>query len=347
MLYVPEYVYQPLSSEREVRILILQPAHDWAAPIECRLERHSRPEPATDPYQPLDYTAISYVWGTQAFTHSLICDGSRLPITSTVDSMLRDLRRPWRSRRFWLDAVCLNQNDMKEKRQQVPLMGEIYAEATRVKIWLGGDEETGARAINAIRSLKVFRECSKVDYLTLGALRRHPWFQRRWTIQEALLHGDTVLHFGKSRIGWNEAVNLLSAHAIKLEYKDETVLYAIERIRTMHGPKRGVLSLLKDHHAAQCGDHLDRIAALQGLVLTSEGRRFKHVLKNWPIHDPDNKLLDPTLEVLWLVDYEKDWIANFSAFTAFQLSRGHGTSIEYHLAGFGDLSRVQPDLPCW
>ncbi|KAK8118392.1 uncharacterized protein PG998_003018 [Apiospora kogelbergensis] len=37
----------------------------------------------------------------------------------------------------WADALCINQEDAKERTQQVKLMGRIYRQARTVKIWLG------------------------------------------------------------------------------------------------------------------------------------------------------------------------------------------------------------------
>ncbi|RSL57319.1 hypothetical protein CEP53_006501 [Fusarium sp. AF-6] len=38
-----------------------------------------------------------------------------------------------------IDALCINQLDLKERRLQVPLMGDIYSQATTVVVWLGPD----------------------------------------------------------------------------------------------------------------------------------------------------------------------------------------------------------------
>lgn len=38
---------------------------------------------------------------------------------------------------LWVDAICINQDDPAEKGRQILLMGEIYAKATQVIVWLG------------------------------------------------------------------------------------------------------------------------------------------------------------------------------------------------------------------
>lgn len=47
---------------------------------------------------------------------------------------LRDLQN---SRILWIDAICINQEDLDERSVQVAIMGDIYRQARRTVIWLG------------------------------------------------------------------------------------------------------------------------------------------------------------------------------------------------------------------
>jgi hypothetical protein len=38
---------------------------------------------------------------------------------------------------LWIDAVCINQQDVTERSEQVKMMREIYERATEVIVWLG------------------------------------------------------------------------------------------------------------------------------------------------------------------------------------------------------------------
>jgi hypothetical protein len=38
---------------------------------------------------------------------------------------------------IWMDSICINQVGLIEKSHQIPLMGAIYSQATRVIIFLG------------------------------------------------------------------------------------------------------------------------------------------------------------------------------------------------------------------
>jgi hypothetical protein len=38
---------------------------------------------------------------------------------------------------FWIDAICVNQQDLVERSQQVQRMADIFSKVARVIIWLG------------------------------------------------------------------------------------------------------------------------------------------------------------------------------------------------------------------
>lgn len=50
---------------------------------------------------------------------------------------LRRLRKPDKPRAMWVVALCICQENDKEKSHQVRLMGEIYKRCTKVCIWVG------------------------------------------------------------------------------------------------------------------------------------------------------------------------------------------------------------------
>lgn len=53
---------------------------------------------------------------------------------------------------MWID-VCVNQEDLEERSQQVRLMKDIYSQTWQVVVWLGEDHE--AHADMAIRVLDI------------------------------------------------------------------------------------------------------------------------------------------------------------------------------------------------
>lgn len=64
---------------------------------------------------------------------------------------LRDAAKP---RTLWADAVCIDQENLLERGEQVKIMRKIYSRATRVLIWLGPEDDKTSAALHMITELK-------------------------------------------------------------------------------------------------------------------------------------------------------------------------------------------------
>ncbi|KAJ8064481.1 hypothetical protein OCU04_006815 [Sclerotinia nivalis] len=121
---------KPLSlSHREIRCLILQPLSSGTS-IQCTVETISL---LSNP----EYEALSYVWGDASIQRTIIFNEIPFSVTQNLAIALHHLRLSDKPRRLWVDALCINQSDVKERNEQVRLMGEIYSMAKPVLIWLG------------------------------------------------------------------------------------------------------------------------------------------------------------------------------------------------------------------
>lgn len=52
---------------------------------------------------------------------------------------------------MWIDAICINQSNLKEKGHQVALMGRVFSDARRVVVWLGN--QSAKRALMILQNL--------------------------------------------------------------------------------------------------------------------------------------------------------------------------------------------------
>jgi hypothetical protein len=89
------------------------------------------------------YDAISYVWGEPNFTHTLYCDypKSHIKIMERLyDNLLRlhEEQRRKKPRLLWIDAVCIDQENLIERSVHVQFMTHIYCRASQTHIFLGG-----------------------------------------------------------------------------------------------------------------------------------------------------------------------------------------------------------------
>jgi hypothetical protein len=129
------------------------------------------------------YTALSYVWGDpNEPRRDINVNGQQFATQPNLHSALKHLRqcgigvkeqpdpsRPyscpglddrsepaiagrWRGKPLWIDAICINQNDILERNSQVLLMGEIYRNRGVVS-WLGD-------ASYRLKGLQLARELS-------------------------------------------------------------------------------------------------------------------------------------------------------------------------------------------
>jgi hypothetical protein len=59
---------------------------------------------------------------------------------------------------LWIDAICINQTNNKEKSFQVGLMAEIYQQANHVFAWLGPATKSSNSAIRCINTIGAMAE---------------------------------------------------------------------------------------------------------------------------------------------------------------------------------------------
>jgi hypothetical protein len=141
------FTYAPLDrTKSEIRVLRLQPSEDADSPLEGSLEHISLNIDS-------DYEAISYTWGDNVKTNRISFGGVDFAITSNLAAALRVLRRKESDRSLWVDAICINQDDIPERSQEVLRMLSIYQHASKVVVWLGEASEDSSSAIIYLRNL--------------------------------------------------------------------------------------------------------------------------------------------------------------------------------------------------
>jgi hypothetical protein len=74
----------------------------------------------------------------------------RVPITQNLFNALLEIRHLTETRTLWIDAICIDQKDEKEKSSQISLMRTIYRVARRVTVWLGPEDETTEKALQML-----------------------------------------------------------------------------------------------------------------------------------------------------------------------------------------------------
>ncbi|KAI7177893.1 hypothetical protein KC316_g10798 [Hortaea werneckii] len=83
------------------------------------------------------YAAMSYTWGEPPAQETILIHGRTFTVRWNCRYMLRQLQKHRPYGYFWVDAICINQDDVAEKNCQVQMMGEIYEHAECVIACLG------------------------------------------------------------------------------------------------------------------------------------------------------------------------------------------------------------------
>ncbi|EHK98789.1 putative Heterokaryon incompatibility protein 6, OR allele [Glarea lozoyensis 74030] len=126
--------YQPLTP-RQFRVLRLLPGA-YSAPIETTL-RHVNLEDKPK------FDALSYQWGPESSNNSqILVDKTPFTIRDNLFLFLKRFRASSQNaQELYIDALCINQQDVGEKGHQVAMMSEIYPRAKKVLVWLGEHDE--------------------------------------------------------------------------------------------------------------------------------------------------------------------------------------------------------------
>lgn len=112
------------------------------------------------------------------------------------------------ARTIWVDAICINQDDVNERNHQVHIMENIYSQAAAVVVWLGSESQSSRAAMDLII------DCNRPDGAKLldhkkSALRGlsdlffRTWWKRIWIVQEVVAAHELVILCGNSILPWN------------------------------------------------------------------------------------------------------------------------------------------------
>lgn len=124
------YQYAPLNEKaQEIRLLTILPGNFSS---DMRVCLHITPFAKETE---LKFEALSYCWGSPAGPIGIFVgeSGNRtIKVTQNIVNALPYLRYPGQSRKMWIDAICVNQQDLEEKSRQIKRMANIYSVASRV-----------------------------------------------------------------------------------------------------------------------------------------------------------------------------------------------------------------------
>jgi hypothetical protein len=144
-------LYQPLDiSSHEIRLLRILPVPIVPAEdgnrIDCLLETVSFD---TSP----KYFGLSYEWGKYGSEQPrprVFVNLREIPVRANLALAIARLQELGEDTPFWIDALCINQEDNIERAQQVRIMAKIYENSSGVYSWLGLEEGHSDKAMEFV-----------------------------------------------------------------------------------------------------------------------------------------------------------------------------------------------------
>lgn len=162
------FCFKALSGSESFRLIEVQPGA-FAHPIHCKIREwplHNAP----------NYEALSYAWGPQAETGPfVVLDGSPFQISTELEIAIRRLRQTNNTRTLWIDAICINQGNIRERNAQVAVMRDIYKGADCVIAWLGDDSHDSRRALKFLEEMARIRNEDLQSTTINGVWQGEPW----------------------------------------------------------------------------------------------------------------------------------------------------------------------------
>lgn len=271
------FQYEPLPHPiTHIRLLEIQPqlsAHDSA--ISCRLRCVRLTE-----YDQC-YTALSYTWNYDGPPRSIFINGQEVRIRSNLYELLHVYRRKLMLHALptvflWVDAICLDFSNVRERNSQVQIMPNIFQRAKTVLAWLeplpGTPEAAGGRArleklvdflgeINddldrpqnyhhdRYLSAKYIPDspsstCRFSDeWHTMLHLCRHHYWSRLWILQENRFAQKLMYMQGDVLWSWNHfrAPFVLMWYLVEWQIYDSTRSRSIDPAEILHTPAAHVM----------------------------------------------------------------------------------------------------------
>lgn len=247
------------------------------------------------------YYAISYTWGDPASNTTILINEKAFKVRTNCEFVLKQAYWCRLGRYYWVDAICIDQQNFQEKGTQVSIMGKIYQHAAHVLASVGDhmadsqflfhrvQQTCMARVSSEARRRMVIymaRESAVIRRLLWAAisLTQRPYFTRMWVLQEQQ-HAKHVTFLCGPDMATKDVVRNVASLALSfcrrflVEGPRESPLLAVQMWKPAnfhHIPKGH--DLLKDRDGA--------LAMKKGLLVTL------HVLSEDPTERRISSLLD-------------------------------------------------------
>ena len=297
------YQYEALdSSSRDIRLLSILPGLQDDA-LHLRLRTYPL-EDAID----ARYDAVSYMWGSADHLHEAYIDGKIMYLRDNIFRFFKHCRdTAFISKRLanlWVDAVCIDQSNIRERGHQVQSMGHIYKNARFVLIWLGRTSEELSltfesctyfeQMVQRARADQEPSESTKIDVVgsierDISLIIRSPYWRRLWIVQEVrstrfaqivcginlvwfTIVSDVAEQISRKQLGKALRITAHELECIALAADSEDLVFK-QRFTTL-------IDKFSKHECSEVRDHVFVVLSLCGMENLRENYRIASLSKD-------------------------------------------------------------------
>ena len=328
------------------------------------------------------YRALSYAWGRaivdeegqasheadEVVTRAVEVDGRKLQVSENLFHALEQLRSADVGY-IWIDAICINQENLEERSAQILLMGDIFSGAEKVIAWLGNDPSDVDVAEWVQRDVApLYADTQKMPMrfdntlavrigLTSGEvvdnwqrvhrfICRRRWFARAWVVQETTLAQRIELVNGPVTLDWDVLIPLTHAASNTGWMNSGTEgSYGLEVMRQWVKAKDQFLSEsdLRNPEFARQKWFYNYFT-----ILVAKMMRFSALIPHDKIYaglGMVERMLGPGAAVAVVPNYEDAWVQLYTSMTIMALNEI--PSIQFIALSHPAEGTREPLLPSW
>ncbi|KAH7081411.1 heterokaryon incompatibility protein-domain-containing protein [Paraphoma chrysanthemicola] len=245
------------------------------------------------------HIALSYAWGPPPAVATILVNDGAFQIRQNLYDFLEVARQRDIGALFWIDQICIDQQNIEERNHQIKLMGNIYRRASHVVAWLGKSADDDALIDSSLRLIHKKRSRNRKQLgkkkIITSFFNRSYW-SRLWVVQEWKLAKAVILFCGEHQIDGRtmgafmkaylagrvdgsiiseRAIMLLTGESWRLAdlsfmYQAEATIPVPRRLLRFQWSSLEVVTNLRNlvwmHCGAECGDPRDKIYGLLGVA---------------------------------------------------------------------------------
>ncbi|PSN64192.1 hypothetical protein BS50DRAFT_648118 [Corynespora cassiicola Philippines] len=296
------YAYKTLANE-EIRLFMLFPGskHD---PVRGMIFN----APSSESAGP--YRTLSYEWGTGTDQHHIVTENGLLKIRGPLYKTLVHIRKQKNPIVLWIDAICINQNDEREKTQQIRLLPQIFKYSRCTLAFFGSDNQSD-KALETLLQIRTKLDSAKEWPEGLNKVPKNweklskpplddpiwqeikcffsrTWFLRAWIVQEAVTAPTITIVCGKWMIDWEDlwlALEVIKEEPhLPAEFSDSwmpfSTLSTLREYEARGLPQFSLLALLHTFSYLNSTLKRDRFYSLLGLAEDGDREDFEPAYGN-------------------------------------------------------------------